>query len=207
MGRLCISALDRVAQALKQGKAPEIDLAFFSEQLESMNHEIERIGMSLLRHQQPVARDLRNISAVLKMVTDMHRIGIQSQNIVELIMAEQTLDFSVHSVLNELSSAVYDMVSDCIDALIRRDIDQAEQIIQADDFVDACFNRVKMVMVDELRHPAAGRASGVLDEQTAGGVINQLMIAKYLERIADHAVNIAGWLRYIVTGQREGMSG
>lgn len=154
--------------------------------------EIERRCLKLILQQQPVAADLRMISTALKMITDMERIGDQAQDICELTLrltgCEQFLDLQD---IKEMSDATIKMVTGSIDAFIARDLERAKEIIMSDDIVDDLFIRVKDELVRIIRENSA------LAEQA----VDLLMIAKYFERIGDHATNIAGWVVFSMTGR------
>lgn len=154
--------------------------------------EIERRCLKLILQQQPVAADLRMISTALKMITDMERIGDQAQDICELTLrlagGGQVLDLQD---IKEMSDATIKMVTGSIDAFIARDLERAKEIIMSDDIVDGLFIRVKDELVRIIRENSA------LAEQA----VDLLMIAKYFERIGDHATNIAGWVVFSMTGR------
>ncbi len=139
-----------------------------------------------------MAKDLRIISSALKMVTDMERIGHQSADIAEIVrMANLKVGGDTEEVRN-MALAVIKMVSESIDAFVKKDDDMAQAVIAYDDVVDDCFDRVKNLLIDRFSQPEAD------GEQT----IDLLMVAKYFERIGDHAVNIAKWVVFSITGSR-----
>ncbi len=149
--------------------------------------EIEGICFHLLIQQQPVARDLRAITAAMKMVTDMERIGDHAADISEMtiFMAGKPKHKSMETILNMASEAMI-MLIQSIDAFVKKDMELAEHVIAQDDVVDNLFDRVKMELIDLIRsNPEGGEQE-----------IDMLMIAKYLERIADHSVNLAEWVEY-----------
>ena len=150
--------------------------------------------MKLLLQQQPVARDLRQISAALKMVTDMERIGDQAEEIAEIISFMNKLTAVSHTQIREMEKATIKMVTDSVDAYIKKDIALAESVIEYDDVVDDCFNHVKKDLLDII-------AANPKDGESA---LDLLMIAKYYERIGDHAVNIAEWVIFSITGNKKG---
>lgn len=143
---------------------------------------IENICMKLLLRQQPVARDLRVISSALKMISDMERIGDQASDIVELAkyIKDSNLKYQVH--LNDMANEVIKMVTLSVDSFVSKDLDKAKSVILSDDVVDNYFDEIKKELISKIA------------EDTEGGeeCIDTLMIAKYLERIGDHATNIAG---------------
>ncbi|MGN0777538.1 MAG: phosphate signaling complex protein PhoU [Aristaeellaceae bacterium] len=155
--------------------------------------EVESLCLHMILQQQPVAGDLRVISAALKMITDMERIGDQAADICEIVtMAHLTHERSGH--FTAMARAAIDMVHRAVEAYVRQDVELARQVMASDDIVDALFNEVKGD-VAEMVHRDPGSIEEALD---------LLMIAKYLERIGDHAVNIAEWVVYAVTGLYKG---
>ncbi|MGN1021378.1 MAG: phosphate signaling complex protein PhoU [Aristaeellaceae bacterium] len=155
--------------------------------------EVESLCLHMLLQQQPVARDLRVISAALKMITDMERIGDQAADISEIVtMAHLTHDRPGH--FTTMARAAIDMVHRAIEAYVRQDVMLARQVMASDDIVDDLFNDVK-ADVAQLLHR---------DPSSIEEALDLLMIAKYLERIGDHAVNIAEWVVYAITGLYKG---
>lgn len=193
MGALCENVIAMSAKALLDGdmelanKAAECD-----SEIDQKERDIETLCMKLILQQQPVARDLRTISAALKMITDMERIGDQSADIAEIVtMAHITAsDETLH--IGEMARAVIKMVTESIDAFVKRDVVLAHSVIAYDDVVDGLFDAVKRALTE--RFQAGGEMEYALD---------LLMIAKYFERIGDHATNIAEWVLYSVTGNKE----
>ena len=194
MGSLCESAIARSAKALLEGQRELTkEVPALSEQIERKERGIEELCLKLLLRQHPVARDLRVISSALKMVTDLERIGHQSADIAEIVSvgaipAEEDLS-AVHAMAN----AAISMVRESIDAFVREDAALARRVIAEDDTVDRCFERIKNSLIQRL-------AQGTTD---GGAALDLLMIVKYLERIGDHAVNIAHWVVYSITGELE----
>ena len=155
--------------------------------------EVESLCLHMLLQQQPVARDLRVISAALKMITDMERIGDQAADISEIVtMAHLTHDRPGH--FTTMARAAIDMVHRAIEAYVRQDVMLARQVMASDDIVDDLFNDVKGDVAALLQ-----KDSSCIEE-----ALDLLMIAKYLERIGDHAVNIAEWVVYAITGLYKG---
>ncbi|HCL21379.1 MAG TPA: phosphate transport system regulatory protein PhoU, partial [Oscillibacter sp.] len=140
--------------------------------------------------QQPVAGDLRRISAALKMITDMERIGDQADDIAEIILSRGDRLLTADGTLRAMARAAIRMVSESVDAYVRQDVALAERVIASDDEVDEDFERIKRRLID-------GISSGTEDGES---VLDLVMIAKYYERIADHATNIAEWVEFSVTG-------
>ena len=149
--------------------------------------------MKLLLHQQPVAKDLRVISAAMKMIYDLQRIGDQAYDIADISRYVQDTELMHRLPMQQLADAAVAMVTDSVDAFVRMDFALAKHVIAADDTVDEYFSRMKEELAKVLRQD--GDSSVCLDI---------LMISKYLERIADHAVNIADWVIFAQTGAHSG---
>ena len=153
---------------------------------------IEDICFNLLMQPQPVARDLRTISAAMKMVTDMERIGDQAADICEMtiMMADAPYTFSLDHI-NKMASETMIMLMRSIEAYVKKDIGAAQEVIDHDDVVDELFNSVKRDLIELIaRDPHSG-------EQAT----DMLMVAKYFERIGDHATNIAEWVIFSLDSQ------
>lgn len=187
MGTLCEDAIAMAAKALE-----EKDTALAG-QIDRKEREIESLCMRLLLTQQPVASDLRVISAALKMVTDLERIGNQSADIAEIVQTRASLMSVRSDTVHDMALAVIKMVNDSIDAFLHADVEEAGAVIRYDDVVDRCFDTVKSELIDRLKSDASCRED----------VVDILMIAKYLERIGDHAVNVAKWALFSLTGEWE----
>ena len=193
MGGECESIIAAAGKALLQGSAEDAHRA--QEQghrIDQLEREIESICLKLLLQQQPVARDLRTISAAMKMVTDLQRIGDQCANIAEisLLLKEQKQTRTLADI-RTMSQKAGVMVKRSIFAYVNRDTEAAQAVIALDDEVDALFRTIKGELVELI--------AGNRDE--ADQAIDLIIIAKYLERIADHAVNIAQWAIFCVTGE------
>ncbi len=193
MGTLCETAIASAAQALKNHdlmlarRAIEADAAIDQEE-----REIERLCLKLLLQQQPVARDLRQISSALKMITDMERIGDQAADISEIVlyMSETGLIPELHDI-GAMAQATCAMVNRSVEAYVKRDLQLAGQVIRDDDRVDALFDAIKSELIQMItENPACGQQA-----------LDLLMIAKYLERIGDHATNIAEWVEFSILGR------
>ncbi|MCL2752969.1 MAG: phosphate signaling complex protein PhoU [Defluviitaleaceae bacterium] len=159
--------------------------------IDQKEKDIEGLCMKLLLQQQPVARDLRLISAALKMLTDMERIGDQASDIAEIV-AEST-PVLTQPQFAEMADAVIKMVMQSVEAFVKKDLQMAKDVIKYDDVVDGLFESVKVELIELIR---ADATSG---EQA----LDLLMVAKYFERIGDHAVNIAKWARYSIAGRKK----
>lgn len=196
MGTFCEHAIAMSAKALTEGN-PELAKAVpdLSVQIAHKEREIETMCLKLLLQQQPVAKDLRTVSSALKMVTDMARIGDQSADIAEIITMANIHATKDTQIIHEMSVAVIKMVNDSIDAFVKKDVFMAEAVIAYDDVVDAFFDKVKTILIEMFSKP----------ETDGEYAIDLLMIAKYFERIGDHAVNIAKWVLFSITGNKEGI--
>lgn len=195
MGAYCENIIAMSAEALTKGK-PELAAAVpdLSVQIDHKEREIETMCLKLLLQQQPVATDLRIISSALKMVTDMARIGDQSADIAEIVALENIRSTDDTQVIHDMSVAVIKMVTDSIDAFVKKDMRMAKAVIDYDDVVDSFFDQAKKMLIDLFSKP----------ETDGEYAIDLLMIAKYFERIGDHAVNIAKWVLFSITGNKEG---
>lgn len=195
MGSFCEDAIAMSAKALTKGK-PELakTVPELSIQIAHKEREIETMCLKLLLQRQPVAKDLRIVSSALKMVTDMARIGDQSADIAEIIMLANIQATDDTQVIHDMSVAVIKMVTDSIDAFVKKDIKMAKAVIEYDDVVDCFFDKVKKMLIDLFSK----------SETDGEYAIDLLMIAKYFERIGDHAVNIAEWVLFSITGNKEG---
>ncbi len=195
MGALCENAIALSAKALAEGTLKIAkQVPDFTVQIDQKERDIEAMCMRLLLQQQPVAKDLRVISSALKMVTDMERIGDNSGDIAEIVtMANITAS---HDTLNihDMAAATIKMVTDSIDAFVNNDMKLAKEVIAYDDVVDGHFDRAKKLLIDRF-------SKNGTDGEYA---LDLLMIAKYFERIGDHAAGIAKWVLYSITGNKEG---
>ncbi len=181
----------QATEDLFTGHPAEIrDLHGELEEIIRMEREIENLCMHLLLQQQPVARDLRRISAALKMVTDLKRIGDQAADIVEILHLGHALQPENELPFHEIADDVRFMVTEAINAYVKTDIQAAEKVIAHDYLADAAFNNIKARLIDGLRDPDA-------DGERA---IDLLMIAKYYEKIGDHAERMARWVIFSATG-------
>lgn len=193
MGALCETAIASATEALKNR---DVDLAKHAiaadQEIDQQEREIERLCLKLLLQQQPVARDLRQISSALKMITDMERIGDQAADISEIVtyMSEENLIQELDRI-DAMARAASQMVTQSVDAYVKKDLDLAKQVIADDDAVDELFEEIKR----ELIRMIAGEPN--CGEQA----LDFLMIAKYLERIGDHATNIAEWVEFSILGR------
>ncbi len=191
MGALCEEVIALAATALTNGDAETAaKVAPLDKEIDQKERDIENLCMKLLLQQQPVARDLRQISAALKMITDMERIGDQAEDIAEIITFLNGRTADEHGHIREMAKATIKMVTDSVDAYVKRDVALAEKVIADDDVVDRYFDTVKTDLIKMIaENPADGEYA-----------LDLLMISKYFERIGDHAVNIAEWVLFSITG-------
>ena len=159
--------------------------------IDESERTVENICLKLLLRQQPVASDLRQISAAMKMITDMERIGDQAEDIVDLI--PKMSGTAEEEPLQKMAIAAQKMVTEAVDAYVKQDLALAKKVMGDDDIVDAYFNQVKSDIIAII-------AANPEDGEYA---LDLLMIAKYFERIGDHCTNIAEWVAFSVTGIRE----
>ena len=193
MGALCENVIAMAAKSLLEGdtglaqKVPVTDA-----EIDQKEREIESMCLKLLLQQQPVASDLRLISSVLKMITDIERIGDQASDIAEIVTyLSGACGHNTH--IDQMAQATIKMVTDSLDAFVRRDLTLAWSVIEYDDVVDRLFDECKSDLIAEIaQNPEDGER-----------VLDVLMIAKYLERIGDHATNIAEWVEFSITGSHK----
>lgn len=192
MGGLCEDTIQQTIEALMSGDVKKAHaLNNMMSQLTQQERSIENICLKLLMQQQPVARDLRTISSSLKMVTDMERIGIQACEIAEIIAAGNVVRATDKVDFQELSNEVSHMVQMAMMAYDKKDMDLADEVIKYDDVVDKLFCDIRGDLIKQLKD----------DTNDAECFIDMLMIDKYFERIGDHAVNIASWVKFSITGE------
>ena len=192
MGAACEEIIDFAAKALTD-YSPELEEKTnqVGAVIDESERTIETICLKLLLRQQPVAGDLRQISAAMKMITDMERIGDQAEDIVDLI--PKMSGSAEEGPLQKMASAAQTMVTEAVDAYVKQDLALAKKVMGDDDIVDAYFNQVKSDIIAMI---AANPGDGEY-------ALDLLMIAKYFERIGDHCTNIAEWVEFSLTGIRE----
>lgn len=192
MGALCEEAIAAAAKLLldKDSKMKEIALEA-DKQIDQKERDIENICMKLLLQQQPVAGDLRTISSALKMISDLERIGDQASDIAEMAEYVSADGIESETHIAEMARAAIQMVTDSVESFVKKDAALAQEVMQQDDTVDALFDEVKSELIYSVQNK----------KHNAEALIDLLMIAKYFERIGDHAENIAEWVLYSLTGQ------
>ncbi|KAB1437505.1 phosphate signaling complex protein PhoU [Candidatus Galacturonibacter soehngenii] len=194
MGSMCEQ---RISDAIKALTSHNMELAKMvmekDSEIDQKEREIESLCLKMLLQQQPVARDLRLISSALKMITDMERIGDQAADIAEIV---SMANISVEDLSNivGMGEATMKMVTDSIDAYVRKDLELAKHVIDYDDVVDEYFIKVKKELISFISN----------SESDGEFAVDLLMIAKYFERIGDHATNIAEWVEFSITGKHKG---
>ena len=191
MGQLIETAISRCVETLKSGDVQAARaLMRMDDQIDQKERDLENLCLRLLLTQHPVAKDMRFVSAALKMLTDFERIGDQASDIAELIaLAGDTIPEEFHRLFDRMADSVVGMVKNAVNAFIAMDMGIVQAVIAMDDDVDALFDEIKGQLTAHLREH--GDNAYVLDT---------LMIAKYFERIGDHAVNVAEWVEYAITG-------
>ena len=197
MGSLIERAIRSATDALiRQDGEAALQALSADKEVDQAERDIESLCLKLLLQQQPVAKDLRLISSVLKMITDMERIGDQASDIAELVIylsSEPYIKELTH--LPQMAEHAIRMVTGALDAYVRKDVSMAQEVIGMDDAVDTLFVTVKDELIALIRNDASAGSQA----------IDLLMIAKYYERIGDHAQNIAEWVEYALTGKHKGV--
>ena len=191
MGALCEEGISAATKAmLDQDDSLREAAAAAEREIDQKERDIENLCMKLLLQQQPVAGDLRAISAALKMISDMERIGDQAADIAEITRFTVNSPVTTRVPIAEMARCAIGMVTDSIDSYVRKNLELAQSVVRKDDEMDEMFLKVKSELIHRIGQGDDGEAC-----------IDLLMIAKYLERIGDHAVNIAQWVEYSLTGQ------
>lgn len=190
MGALCEDAIAYASRTLL-GEANLAEQVYRTDrEIDQKERDIENLCMRLLLKQQPVASDLRLVSSALKMISDMERIGDQASDIAEISSFIQTREVESNLHIRDMAEATIRMVTQSVDSFVKKDLQIAREVIRYDDVVDDLFNKVKEELI------------GLISEDSLSGefCIDMLMIAKYFERIGDHATNIAEWVEFSITG-------
>ncbi|MCI5791993.1 MAG: phosphate signaling complex protein PhoU [Lachnospiraceae bacterium] len=191
MGEQCESVITMATDALiNNNKAGAESVSVLDTDIDHQERDIESLCLKLLLQQQPVASDLRQISAALKMITDMERIGDQAADIAELVKYIDGDPIINMTKIGDMAKHVIYMVTESVNAYVKKDVTLAQNIIKYDDEVDDLFNEMKNEIIDIIAKK----------NDDAEKAVDLLMIAKYLERIGDHATNIAEWAVFSVTG-------
>ena len=191
MGELCEEAIGKATTALKEGSMEQAEkVRIADEEIDQAETDIERLCLRLLLQQQPVARDLREVSAALKMISDMERIGDQAADIADLSKYIDEKHVEIPPLIGKMAEMTVNMVTESVDAFVKRDLELCRKVIDDDDQVDDAFNQIKEELAELMYQNLDAKAG-----------LDLLMTAKYMERIGDHAVNIAEWVEYAITGE------
>ena len=194
MGALCEDAISSAVKLLVDNDVKMKETVYEADkQIDQKERDIENLCMKLLMQQQPVASDLRTISSALKMISDMERIGDQASDIAEIAEYANGSGMQSEVHIADMARATIKMVTESIDSFVKKDVDLARTVMTHDDIVDNLFDKVKGELITQIEQKAAN----------AEALIDLLMIAKYFERIGDHAENIAEWVIYSITGKHE----
>ena len=198
MGSLIEKAIEMaIAAFVKQDVDRAKEAIKFDEEINRQEKDIENLCMKLLLQQQPVAKDLRLISAALKMITDMERIGDHAADISEMtiLMADSTYEKSHIDIelVKRMAKETTDMLIKCVEAFVNKDLELAREVVRQDDVVDKLFVEFKHQLIL------------IINENVKNGehAADMLLVSKYFERIADHTTNIAEWVIYSITGEHE----
>ena len=192
MGALCEAAISASVKALLEND-PSLSAKVFETdgKIDEKEREIEALCMRLLLQQQPVARDLRTVSSALKMISDMERIGDQASDIAEITKFIGAEHQQYSARITEMAKQTVQMVSESVESFVTKDLNMVRKVIEDDDIVDDLFDEIKKELIELIG-----------EDKTKGEFcVDLLMIAKYFERIGDHAVNIAEWVEFSLTGQ------
>lgn len=193
MGALCEEAVTTAICALEKNDVTALHKVFETDgEIDQAERDIERLCMKLLLQQQPVATDLRVISSALKMITDMERVGDQASDIAEIAKIIIEGGHGINEDMKKMAREAVKMVTDSVDSFVKKDLELARKVIAYDDVVDNLFSKMKKDVIEMISKDSS------LGEYS----IDLLMIAKYLERIGDHATNIAEWVEFSITGER-----
>ena len=206
MGAMCENA---IACAVKAMVSSERELAkkatLVERDIDHKEKEIEGLCLKLLLQQQPVAKDLRLISSALKMITDMERIGDQAADIAEIVRYCRLGEDAVTVHIKKMAEATIKMVTQSVDAFVKKDLVLANEVVAYDDVVDDLFLEGKGDIIEMITESSRS-SDGADDEKSrinSEAAVDMLMIAKYLERIGDHATNIAEWVAFSITGTHD----
>ncbi len=192
MGALCEEAISAAVKLLVDNDVKMKESVWEADkQIDQKERDIETLCMKLLMQQQPVASDLRTISSALKMISDMERIGDQASDIAEIAEYANGCGMQSETHIADMARATIQMVTDSVDSFVKKDVELAHRVISHDSIVDDLFDKVKGELISAIENKAAN----------AEALIDLLMIAKYFERIGDHAENIAEWVIYSITGK------
>jgi phosphate transport system protein len=195
MGSLVEESIDNTIIALKKQDVTMAKRIFNNDDIiDDMEKKIERICLTLIATQQPLAKDLRSISTVLKIITDMERIADHSSDIAEITIRMASEKYIKPLIdIPKMAELARIMVNKSIDAYIKQDMDLAMEVCNSDDAVDDLFSKITLELINLMKNDSATIEQG----------IDLMLIAKYLERMADHATNIGEWVVFNITGEHE----
>lgn len=191
MGALCEDAISYASRTLMKEGDFTNEVYKTDREIDQKERDIENLCMRILLQQQPVAKDLRQVSSALKMISDMERIGDQASDIAEIIISEKKSEGAEIPKIGKMSEAVAKMVRDSVTAYVKKDLELSRNVMEADDAVDELFEENKRDLIAFI-----AQNKGDAGRET----IDLIMVAKYLERIGDHATNIAEWVEFSITG-------
>lgn len=194
MGALCEEAIQAAVDGMLNNDIKIIEKVFsIDSDIDKIEGDIEHLCTKLILQQQPVARDLRQITAALKMISDMERIGDQASDIAEMVPYVIGNGTKSETHIEKMAKEVIRMTNESIDSFVNRDLALAKKVINNDDMVDELFLQIKKELIHLVQK----------DNQNGEYYMDLLMIAKYLERIGDHTTNIAEWVEYTITGKHQ----
>ncbi len=194
MGALCEDAISAAVNGMLGSDTKMLEKVFsIDSDIDKIEKDVEHLCTKLILQQQPVARDLRQITAALKMISDMERIGDQASDIAEMVPYVIGNDINGETHIEKMAKAVIRMTNESIDSFVKKDLALAKKVIADDDEVDELFLQVKKDIINLVQN----------DNKNGECYMDLLMIAKYLERIGDHTTNIAEWVEYTITGKHQ----
>ncbi|MCI7686026.1 MAG: phosphate signaling complex protein PhoU [Baileyella intestinalis] len=195
MGLLCEQEIEMAIEYIeKPDQKLETSIAETEQEIDDMERQIESQCLKLFMREQPVASDLRAVSAAMRMISDLERIGDHAEDIAEVAkyLNEDGSPAGSMNELREMSRAASAMVRNAVEAYAKKDLDLANQVAASDDVVDSYFEKIKRDIATQISENVESAQHG----------LDSLMVAKYLERIGDHSVNLAEWVRFMITGNK-----
>lgn len=195
MGLLCEQGIEMAIEYIeKPDQKLETSIAETEQEIDDMERQIESQCLKLFMREQPVASDLRAVSAAMRMISDLERIGDHAEDIAEVAkyLNEDGSPAGSMNELREMSRAASAMVRNAVEAYAKKDLDLANQVAASDDVVDSYFEKIKRDIATQISENVESAQHG----------LDSLMVAKYLERIGDHSVNLAEWVRFMITGNK-----
>lgn len=195
MGLLCQQGIEMAIEYIeKPDQKLETSIAETEQEIDDMERQIENQCLKLFMREQPVAGDLRAVSAAMRMISDLERIGDHAEDIAEVAkyLNEEGSPARSMKELREMSRAASAMVRNAVEAYAKKDLDLANQVAASDDVVDSYFEKIKRDIATQISENVESAQHG----------LDSLMVAKYLERIGDHSVNLAEWVRFMITGNK-----